>query len=92
MSFWLFDHRVKWFGVGASTMLRLFLIAACDLVSLLLDEFRDVFKPPMGLPPSHRLDHRIHLLPDAPPVVVQPYRYPQLLKDEIECQCEEMLR
>jgi hypothetical protein len=24
-------------------------------------------------------------------VVVQSYRYPQLLKDEIECQCDEML-
>jgi hypothetical protein len=27
-------------------------------------------------------DHRIHLTPGSPPVAVQPYRYPQLLKDE----------
>jgi hypothetical protein len=26
------------------------------------------------------------------PVAVRPYRYPQLLKDEIEKQCDDMLR
>lgn len=37
-------------------------------------------------------DHHIHLLPGTTPVIVRPYRYPQLLKDEIEHQCEEMLK
>ena len=38
------------------------------------------------------MDHRIHLLPGTSPVAVRPYRYPQLLKDEIERQCADMLR
>jgi hypothetical protein len=37
-------------------------------------------------------DHHIHLLPSTPPVTVRPYWYPQLLKDEIEKQCDDMLR
>jgi hypothetical protein len=59
---------------------------------LLLEEFVDVFISPTGLPPPRACDHRIHLLPDTKPVAVRPYRYPQLLKDEIETQCQEMLK
>src|SRR6185312_12436071 len=36
-------------------------------------------------------DHCIHLLPGTSPVAVRPYRYAQLLKDEIEAQCKAML-
>jgi hypothetical protein len=42
-------------------------------------------------PPTRTLEHRIHLLPD-PPIVVRSYRYPQLLKDEIERKCDDMLQ
>ena len=55
-----------------------------DLLERLLQEFSDLFAEPMGLPPQRHLDHRIHLTPDTAPVAVRPYRYPQLLKDEIE--------
>ena len=41
---------------------------------------------------SQRHDHHIHLVPGSPPVAVRPYRYPQLLKDEIERQCDDMLQ
>jgi hypothetical protein len=58
--------------------------------SLLLD-FADIFEAPRGLPPQRRHDHRIHLLPGTAPVAVRPYRYPQLLKDEVERQCADML-
>ena len=61
-------------------------------MALLLAEFAVVFDAPKQLPPARRLDHRIHLLPATAPIAVRPYRYPQLLKDEIERQCEEMLR
>ena len=61
-------------------------------MQLLLAEFTDVFAEPVGLPPPRPFDHRIHLLPSTPPVAVRPYRYPQLLKDEIEKQCDDMLR
>ncbi|KAG6468905.1 hypothetical protein ZIOFF_073600 [Zingiber officinale] len=44
------------------------------------------------MPPSTpNCDHRITLLPRSAPVVVRPYRYPQLQKDEIERQCAQML-
>jgi hypothetical protein len=32
----------------------------------LLEEFDDVFLPPIGLPPPRRLNHKIHLLLDTP--------------------------
>lgn len=32
------------------------------------------------------------MLPGTSPVVVRPYRYPQLLQDEVERQCTEMLQ
>ena len=50
----------------------------------LLQSYQDIFEEPRGLPPPRRHDHKIHLLPSTPPVAVRPYRYPQLLKDEIE--------
>jgi hypothetical protein len=59
---------------------------------LLLQEFDDVFAMPTGLPPPRQFSHRIPLLPVTPLVAVHPYRYPQLLKDELERQCHEMLQ
>ena len=64
---------------------------ARDLLTALLAEFADLFAEPKGLPPAHAFDHRIHLLPRTPPVAVRPYLYAQLLKDEIEAQCQAML-
>jgi hypothetical protein len=67
-------------------------LAATDLMHLLLQEFDDVFTTPTGLPPIQRHNHRIHLVPDTPPVAVRPYRYPQLVKDKLECQYVDMLQ
>lgn len=53
--------------------------------------FADLFAEPTGLPPTRAIDHRIHLKLGAPPVVVHPYRYPQLQKHELERQCAAML-
>jgi hypothetical protein len=92
MSFWRADHRVQWFGLDASHLHRINAVAADNLLQLLLAEFADLFAIPEGLPPRRALDHRIHLLPNTPPVAVRPYRYPQLLKDEIERQCADMLQ
>lgn len=39
-----------------------------------------------------RHDRYIRLLPGSAPIVVRPYHYPQLLKGEIECQHEDMLK
>ncbi|XP_019158364.1 PREDICTED: uncharacterized protein LOC109155092 [Ipomoea nil] len=57
----------------------------------LLDHFVSVFGTPQCLPPSRSCDHRIVLAQGTNPVVVRPYRYPHLQKDEIERQCSDML-
>jgi hypothetical protein len=62
-----------------------------DPLASLLNAYVDIFEEPHGLPPQRRHDHRIHLLPRIAPVAMRPYRYPQLLKDEVERQCTDML-
>jgi len=92
MAFWRGRRRVRWAGLGAPSVRRLATAGFQDLLQLLLDAFSDLFEPPTTLPPSRSFDHCIHLLPGTSPVAVRPYRYPQLLKDEIEQQCTDMLR
>ncbi|KAL8113758.1 hypothetical protein AgCh_020885 [Apium graveolens] len=58
----------------------------------LCSEFHGIFKTPVGLPPPRACDHIISLESGSGPVVVRPYRYPHMQKDEIEVQCEEMLK
>jgi hypothetical protein len=52
--------------------------------------YKDIFET-HSLPPAYHHDHCIHLLLGSPPVVVWSYPYPQLLKNEIERQCDDML-
>lgn len=61
-------------------------------LSSILQQFEDLFAKPTGLPPKRDCDHRIRLLQGSDLVAIRPYRYPHLLKDEIEKQCTEMLR
>jgi predicted aspartyl protease len=92
MSCWRDDHRVVWQGVPAQrTTPTVQAAVTTDLMETLLDEFAYLFSIPMGLPPP-RHNHRIHLLPGTAPIAVQPYRYPQLVKNELERQCAEMLQ
>ena len=65
----------RWLSIGSSTQ--------ADLHQI-LTEFREVLAEPKGLPPHRSCDHRIHLQEGTDPVVVRPYRYPHLTKDEIE--------
>jgi hypothetical protein len=93
MSFWHFNHRVRWHGVAGTGTSQLRVCskeAARELLDLLLTEFEDIFASPAGLPPPQARDHRIHLLPDTAPVAVRPYRYPLLHKDELERQCHQL--
>jgi hypothetical protein len=62
-----------------------------DLLNALLEEFATVFHEPQGLPPQCRLCHRIRLKAGISAVVVPPYRYTHLQKDELERQCDVML-
>ena len=67
-------------------------VPTSNLLDKVLQKFSSVFAKPVGLPPKRDCDHRIRLLQGSDPVAVRPYRYPHLLKDEIEKQCTEMLR
>ncbi|WVZ14135.1 hypothetical protein V8G54_011701 [Vigna mungo] len=53
---------------------------------------RRVFLEPHGLPPERGMEHKIILKEGISPVNVRPYRYPHLLKGEIEKQVEEIMR
>jgi len=90
MTFWRHDHKVHWTGVNVSPSPCLAVTQAANPLTALLAEFDDLFATPSRLPPPRQLDHRIHLLPNTPPVAVRPYRYAQMLKDEIEAQCQAM--
>jgi hypothetical protein len=93
MSCWHDDHRAVWHGVSARCSVpSANAMLSTDLLEALLDEYTDMFSISTGLPPPRRHNHQIHLLPGTAPVAVRPYRYPQLLKDELERQCVEMLQ
>jgi hypothetical protein len=67
------------------------LLAPCDPLKALLVSFANIFVDPRGLP-LPRWHHRIRLLLGLALVVVRPYCYPQLFKDETEKQCDDMLQ
>ncbi|XP_017438444.2 uncharacterized protein LOC108344526 [Vigna angularis] len=60
-------------------------------IKTFLLRFDNLFHSPSSLPPSRPSDHRIHLLPNATPVNVKPYRYPHSQKSELEKQVKELL-
>jgi hypothetical protein len=76
MTFWHHDHKVQWTGITVVPSPRLTAIQGTNPLQALLAEFDDLFATPVGLPPPRALDHRIHLLPNTPPIAVRPYRTP----------------
>jgi len=58
----------------------------------LLEEFAGLFAEPQGLPLRRHLSHRIRLKRGVGAVAVRPYRYAHTQKDQLERQCDEMLR
>ncbi|KAL4579110.1 hypothetical protein LXL04_015245 [Taraxacum kok-saghyz] len=95
MEFTVGGKNVKWVGESPEAASLSLLNSTDDQepnLEGLLDEFEDIFRALQGLPPSRHCDHRIRLKPNTEPVAVRPYRYPHLLKDEIEKQCTEMLQ
>lgn len=57
----------------------------------MVDQYKDVFAIPVGLPPEKACDHSIPLIPGARPFSLRPYRLAPELKDEVEKQIREML-
>jgi hypothetical protein len=91
MSYWYKGRALLWHGIGGSSVSLATLTATRDLMDALLQDYADIFAEPHGLLPARRHDHHIHLLPGTAPIAVSPCHYPQLLKDEIERICDEML-
>ena len=57
-----------------------------------LREYEGGFEEPKQLPPSRAIDHKIPIKAGVDHINVRPYRYPYLLKSEIEKQVEEMMK
>ncbi|XP_066311353.1 uncharacterized protein [Miscanthus floridulus] len=90
MAFWYQGRAHIWTGLGSKVLVAHAIADPRTILEKLLLSYVDIFKEPHRLPPSRRHDHCIHLIPGSPTVAVWPYRYPQLLKDEIERQCDDM--
>lgn len=90
MSFVLNGDQVVLRGHQPCTTYQLHLLHDSDdfhcKLEELFAEFADLFHEPSGLPPLRNCDHKICLEPGTGLVVVRPYRYPHLQKDEIERQ------
>lgn len=78
-------------SIGGSEARINTLSSTYSILTTLLKTYQDIFVEPTGLPPMRCHDHHIHLLPGMTPIAVCPYRYHQLLKGEIQRQCEAML-
>lgn len=61
-------------------------------IAQLIAQFASVFSPPTEIPPERACDHQIPLIEGARPINVRPYRYPPVLKDEIDRQVTAMLQ
>ena len=61
-------------------------------IQKLLHRYSTLFNTPSSLPPQRTTDHSIHLVSNADPVNLRPYRYPHFQKQEIERQVDAMLQ
>jgi hypothetical protein len=84
-------HSVRLHGCGGSPSMLCSISQQDDLLASLLNVYANIFEEPHGLPPQCRHDHCIHLLPRTSLVVMRLYHYWQLLKDEVEWQCTDIL-
>ena len=55
---------------------------------VVMEQFVEVFKMPHGLPPQHQ----IVLKNGANPIIIRPYRYPQIQKEETKRMVTDMMR
>ncbi|KAL4281537.1 hypothetical protein GQ457_03G002250 [Hibiscus cannabinus] len=62
-----------------------------EVLQPLLEEYKEVFEDPKGMPPPRQQDHAIVLKSEAQPVNLRPYRFPHHQKAEVERQIKEML-
>ncbi|XP_041009433.1 uncharacterized protein K02A2.6-like [Juglans microcarpa x Juglans regia] len=62
-----------------------------EQVQQLLQQYKDVFDEPTGLPPNRSHDHKINLKQGTSRITVKPYRHPFFQKTEIENIFKELL-
>jgi hypothetical protein len=62
-----------------------------DNFTSILEQFPNVFKDQIQLPPDRSQVHHIKLIPGHGPINVRPYKYPHHQKEEIERQVAELL-
>jgi putative ubiquitin-RnfH superfamily antitoxin RatB of RatAB toxin-antitoxin module len=91
MAFARHGKRVLWRGIDTTQGLATATLTGRSEAAL-LEEFASLFMEPQGLPPPGHLSHRIRLKPGIGAVAVCPYRYAHAQKNELECQCDDMLR
>ncbi|GKA56752.1 reverse transcriptase [Tanacetum coccineum] len=60
-------------------------------ITVVLEEFEDVFALPTELPPQRTHDHKIPLVPNTPPINIRPYRHPLSQNDAIEVMVKELM-
>lgn len=81
-----------WHSISSASVSLAALTTTRDLImDPLLCDYDDIFTEPSGLPPTRCHDHHNHLVPRTTPIAIRSYRYPQLLEDQIERHCEEIL-
>ncbi|WVZ98113.1 hypothetical protein U9M48_043591 [Paspalum notatum var. saurae] len=87
------DRKILWAGIDRTPPPTLHAITPSGdtMLESLLEKFAALFQDPVGLPPQRAISHRIRLHSGTDAVAVRPYRYAHVQKDELECQCAEML-
>ncbi|XP_035545954.1 uncharacterized protein LOC118348438 [Juglans regia] len=86
------EESFETFGCGSKGIfLQIVACSSIELPSLqnvqvqqLLQQYKEVFNEPTGLPPNRSHDHKINLKQDISAISVRPYRYPFYQKAEIE--------
>jgi hypothetical protein len=61
-------------------------------IQKLVEQYKEIFDKPKGLPPARSHMHTIPFLPGAQPFRLRPYRYNPAQKDEIKNQVLELLK
>lgn len=86
------EEGLEWDG----NMFKLFMAAVSEptipteIVDI-LEEYKEVFAKPTGLPPVRGFEHSIRFWEGMKPMSVRPYRYPHVQMEAIETMVKQML-
>ena len=86
----LYAIQIQTPEVPANHLLELLTSMEPEL-AMIIQQYKNVFEKPHGLPPIRSHDHTIPLMPGSAPMKVRPYRYPHSQKTKIEQIIAEMI-